>query len=52
MLAFVGVDGEAVGVGAVGLLPPLAPPHPTNDPIAIAIASHVIVALLLSIWSS
>jgi hypothetical protein len=39
----------AGGVGAVGLLPPLLPPHAINDPIAVAIASHLILPLLLSI---
>jgi hypothetical protein len=34
----------AGGVGAVGLLPPLHPPHASNEPIAIAIASHFILA--------
>jgi hypothetical protein len=32
------------GVGAVGLLPPLPPPHAINEPIAVAIASHFILA--------
>jgi hypothetical protein len=40
MVAFV-----PAGVGAVGLLPPLPPPHAANDPMAVAIASHFIVCL-------
>jgi hypothetical protein len=39
---FAGVVGA--GVGAVGLLPPLHPPHATNDTITVAIASHFILA--------
>jgi hypothetical protein len=34
-------SGGIDDVGVVGLLPP---PHPTNDPITIAIASHFILA--------
>jgi hypothetical protein len=36
--------GGAGDVGAVGLLPPLHPPHAINEPIAVAIASHFILA--------
>jgi hypothetical protein len=33
--------GGTVGVGVVGVL--LPPPHAVNDPIAVAITSHLVI---------